>query len=63
MPADLLDYAQRDAGVAHLNQGGAAEAVGRGSLDTDSLAGFSEAARRRVAGDVPPVVVRVATGE
>ncbi len=63
MAADLLDHPQRDAGVRHLGQCGAAEAVGAGSLDADSLAGFSEDDGGRVAGNVPPVVVRVAAGE
>ena len=56
MAADLLDYPQRDAGVTHLSQSRAAETVGASSLDTNSLTGFSEKTRRRVAGDVTPMM-------
>jgi len=63
MAADLLDYPQRNAGVAHLSQSSAAEAVGASSFNADSLAGFSEDSGGRVAGDVPPVMIRVAARE
>ena len=63
MAANLLDYPQRDACIAHLSQGSASEAVSASSFNADSLASFPEKTRRRVAGDVPPVVVRVAAWE
>ena len=56
MAADLLDDPQRDACVAHLSQGRATEAVGGGALEADTLASFPEKTRRRVAGDVPPMM-------
>jgi hypothetical protein len=40
--ADFLNNPQRNSGVAHLTQGGAAEAVGGGSLDAGSLERFSQ---------------------
>ena len=63
MAADLLDYPQRDACIAHLGESRSPKTVGAGSLNADPVAGFSETARRRVAGDVPPVVGRVAAWE
>ena len=42
MPADFLNNPQRNAGVAHLTQGGATEAVGGGSLDIGSRERFSQ---------------------
>ena len=63
MAADLLDDSQRDACIAHLSQGSAAEAVGASSLNTDSLASLPENSGGRIAGNVSPVMVRVATWE
>ncbi len=63
MTANLLNYPQRNSGVAHLSQGSAAEAVGASSFNADSLASFPEDSGSRVAGDVPPMMVRVAAGE
>jgi hypothetical protein len=63
MAADLLDYPQRDACIAHLREGCVAEAVGASSFNADSLASFSENSGGRVTGNVPPVMVRVAARE
>jgi len=61
--ANLLDYPERDASIAHLREGCAAETVGASSFNADSLASFSENSGGRVAGNVPPVMVRVAAWE
>ncbi len=63
MATNLLDYPERDASIAHLREGCATETVGASSFNADALAGFSENNGGRIAGDVPPVVVRVAAGE
>jgi len=63
MAANLLDDSQRNPCVTHLSQGRASEAVSASSFNADTLASFSEKTRRRVAGNVPPVMVRVATRE
>ena len=60
MAADLLDYPQRDACVTHLSQGGAPEAVSASSFNADTVASFPQKTRRRVAGDVSPVMSGVA---
>ena len=60
MAADLLDDPQRDACVAHLGESRSPKTVGGCSLNADALAGFSEKTRRRVAGNVPPMMSGVA---
>jgi hypothetical protein len=61
--ADLLNYRERDAWIARLREGCAAEAVSASSFNADSLAGFSEDSGDRVARKVSPVRFGVATWE
>ena len=63
MAADLLDDSQRDACIAHLGEGRSPKTVGASSFNADTLASFSEDSGGRVAGNVPPVMVRVAAWE
>jgi len=60
MAANLLDDPQRNACVAHLSESRSPKTVGRGSLNANTLASFPEKTRRRIAGDVPPMMSGVA---
>lgn len=48
MAANFLNHPQGDASIAHLGEGGAAEAVGGCALDANALESFSQNPIRRV---------------